>query len=359
MKEGDNIIKPFFEETPSSIICDILSRLPTKSCLNCKLVCKEWYQIITSSEFADLHFSSCPYFTILLHGKFNNGKKNFLLLDLDKSSNVDGMGNLDLGYDAMIRFKSRFNTPHHKLYVINECNGVICLKSWEQWSPYIVCNLLTGEEMIVEQLCKPSCSVEIYGLGQCPISNRFKVLRILNTNGSHKYVAEIQTLGSNEWRTVGDSPQFQLRRSGAFLDGSLHRYSYRDNCIWAFHFGKENFSIVQVPDGTKRGLYTEVSVFDSQLCFSSISENCRQCEVWVMKKYDVNDSWMKLFVFQVESFAHRMPLVNMGHGEVLVSYNNCVHLGVCDTESGRCKRVRVPRISSYKVITYNPRFSKL
>ena len=165
------------------------------------------------------------------------------MLDLDKSVDVDEMGNLDLGCDAMIRFKSEFISPHHKLHVVNECNGVICLGIWAQWNPLIVCNLLTGEQVIVEQLYKTSCYVDIYGLGQCPISNQFKVLRILNTNGSHKYVAEIQTLGTNEWRTVGDSPQFHSKSSGAFLDGWLHRYSYRDNCIWAFYFGEEKFSI--------------------------------------------------------------------------------------------------------------------
>ena len=222
-----------------------------------------------------------------------------------------------------------------------------------------MCNLLTGEQVIVDQLYKPSCSVEIYGLGQCPISNRFKVLRILNTNGSHKYVAEIQTLGTNEWRTVGDSPQFHSKSSGAFLDGWLHRYSYRDNCIWAFHFGEEKFSAVVVPDGMKRGHCTEVSVFDSQLCFSSITMSCRQCDVCVRRNTLSTDSWMKLFVFQVESLMHRIPLVMKGKREVIVSYYNSVNHGVCGTESGRCKRVRVPGISSYKVITCNPRFYKL
>ncbi|KAL2920960.1 hypothetical protein RDABS01_012451 [Bienertia sinuspersici] len=352
-----NLIRSLSEDIPSSIIWEILLRLPIKACLNCKLVCKEWYQIIISYEFANFRSSHCSYSTILLYGKIYNKKKNFLMLDLDKSSKVDEMGNLSVDVNALIRFKSRFNTSHDKLYVVNECNGVVCLKSWEQWSPYIICNLLTGQQVIVEQLPKSCCSVEVYGLGCCPVSHQYKVLRILKTKGTDNCVAEIQTLGTHEWRTIGDAPQFQLRRSGAFLHGSLHRYSYRDNCIWSFQFGNEQFSHVPIPDDMKREPYTEVSVFHSRLCFSSISESCRQCEIWLMKEYGVKESWVKQFVFQIESFAHRMPLLQLGT-EVLVSYSNSVRLGACDTESGRCKTVRVPGVSLSQVMVCNAKFSK-
>ncbi|XP_021774924.1 F-box protein At3g07870-like isoform X1 [Chenopodium quinoa] len=344
-----------FEDIPSSIMCDILSRLPTKACLNCKLVRKDWYKIITGSEFACFR-SSCSYFFVLLYGKLHNNRKDFLLLDLDKSSKVDEMGNLDISDDSLIRFKSIINIPHDELYVVNECNGVICLKSWGQWSPYIVCNLLTSEQVIVEQFREPSCSVEVYGLGCCPVSNQFKVVRILKTVESYRCIAEIQTLGTNKWRTVGDAPTFQLRKSGAFLHGSLHRYSYRDNCLWSFHVGTEKFSLVPVPDDMRRELYTEVSVFNSCLCFSSMSENCSQCEIWLMKEYGVKDSWVKQYVFQVDS--HRMPLLQLDTGETLVSYRNGVRLGVCDGESGKCKRVQVLGLSSYKVLACANKFAK-
>lgn len=357
-KEEFNMNPSLVEEIPSSIIWEILLKLPTKACLNCKVVCKNWYHIIISPEFADLRSSHCPYFTILLYGKVYKKRKNFMLLDLDKSATIDEMGNLTVNANALIRFKSKFETAHDKLYVVNSCNGVICLKSWEQWSPYIICNLLTGQQMIVEQFRKPSCSVEVYGLGCCPVSHQFKVLRILKTKENYKHVAEIQTLGTNEWRTLGDAPHFQLRRSGAFLHGSLHRYSYRDNCIWSFHFGSEHFFDVPIPDTMKRELYTEVSVFNSNLCFSSLSNNCHQCEIWLMKEYCVKDSWVKQFTFQIESFAYRMPLLEMSCGKILVSYSNNVHLGVCDTESGKCKRVQIPGVSFDKVIACDAKFSK-
>lgn len=355
-EEELNLSRSPFEGIPSSIICDIFSRLPTKSCLNCKLVCKDWYQIIISLEFTDCRANHCSYFSILLYGKLNNKRKNFLLVDLDKSSKIDEVGNLSVGVNSLIKFKSKLHTPHDELYVVNECNGLICLKSWEQWSPYIICNLLTSQQVIVEQLREPSCSVEVYGLGQCPVSHKFKVLRILKTMEGYKCIAEIQTLGTNEWRTVGDAPLFQLRKSGVFLQGSLHRYSYRDNCLWSFHFGNEQFSPVTLPDEMKRERYTEVSVYDSCLCFSSMSENCGQFEIWIMKEYGVKDSWVKQFVFEVDS--HRMPLLQMGSGDILVSYRNGIRLGACDIESGLCKRVQVPGVSSYKVVACEAKFSK-
>ncbi|KAL2920959.1 hypothetical protein RDABS01_012450 [Bienertia sinuspersici] len=273
---------------------------------------------------------------MLFHGRFDGGRFNFLLLDLDKSIQVDKVGHgLIFPVDAMIKFKPEFTILHPDLFVINECNGLICLKTGEQFDPYIICNLLTGEQVIVKQFHKPSCSVELYGLGCCPVSHQFKVLRILTISDSYKRMLEIQTLGTNEWRMIGDAPPTgRLDKSGVFLHGSLHKLCCMDNCIWSFNFENEQFLQPLTPDELQlqRGILKDMGVIKSCLCITSSPEN--RYEFWVMQEYGVKDSWVKLFVIEMEHFfPPRLPLLMLDTGEILFagSHGLSLFLGLCDT----------------------------
>ncbi|KAL2920950.1 hypothetical protein RDABS01_012441 [Bienertia sinuspersici] len=300
---------------------------------------------------------------MLLRGMFYNNRIDFLLIDIDKSSKVDDDGNLIASVDTMLRFKSKFTVPHYKLIMVNECNGLICLTSDRQWSPYIILNLLTGEQVIVKQVWRPSCWSELLGLGLCPVSHQYKVVRTLDY--CYERVAEIQTLGTNEWRTVGDVPLHRHIRDDnsnrVFLHGSLHVYSHDDNCIWALHFGNERFMQVPTPDEMERE-YGGLSVFDSCLCFTSSLEN-QQCGIWLMKEYGVKESWVKQFVIEmVPNFRPRMPLLRMGTEEILVSVGRTLYSYhvTCDNKSKRWKWLRVRGQKSFTVFApFVSKFSKI
>lgn len=356
MKKEESNRSPF-EEVPSSIICDILSRLPIKACLNCKFVCKEWYHVVMNPVFMELRRSRNFYFTLLFYGKFCNSTTNFILLDLDNASSVDNMGNVCVSVDAMVRFKSEFNIPNWKLHLVNECNGVICLKAREMWSPYLICNPLTCQFVTVKQSRKPFHSLQGYGLGCCPVSGQFKILRILMTK--FKYVAEIQTLGTDEWRSIGDA-HICKERLGAYMHDSLHWYSSKDHCIWSFHFGNEQFLCVPVPDDTKGNASADVVVFDSYLCFSCISKEGYQREIWLMKVYSMKDSWVKQFVMEKGEFGLLyVPLLRMGSGEILVSFRGRCNLLAYDLKSETYKKVKVDGVSSFDVVTCDIKLNEL
>ncbi|CAO2838162.1 unnamed protein product [Amaranthus hypochondriacus] len=354
-KEGSN--QSFFEEIPSSIISDILSRLPIKACLKCKMVCKEWYHITMSPEFAELRHARDSYSTLFFYGKFHNWTTNFLLLDLDNASNVDELGNISVGVDLMIGFKSEFNLPNRKLHLVNQCNGAVCLKAPEMWSPFIVSNPLTGQFLIVKQSQKPYHSLQGYGLGYCPVSCKFKILRILMTKC--KYVADIQTLGTNEWRSLGDA-QVSKEKIGAFLHGSLHWYSSKDHCIWSFHFGNEQFVHIPAPVEITRCSSIDVTVFDSYLCYSCVSKDGFQRDVWLMKEYGVEDSWVKQFVLEKSEFGLLyVPLLRIGSGEILVSFRGRCNLLAYDLKSETYRKVKVHGISFFDVVTFDMNLSQL
>ncbi|VFQ87313.1 unnamed protein product [Cuscuta campestris] len=83
-----------FPEIPSALLWEILGRLPIKTCLTCKLVCKEWYHAIASPDFSSflcrfmapqLNVLFCCYSGATVRSTFN-------LIGLEKGSNVDDTG---------------------------------------------------------------------------------------------------------------------------------------------------------------------------------------------------------------------------------------------------------------------------
>ncbi|KMT18166.1 hypothetical protein BVRB_2g023410 [Beta vulgaris subsp. vulgaris] len=252
---------------------------------------------------------------------------------------------------GLARLSPRLNDIDYT--VVNECNGLVLLTSWRQWDPFVICNLLMGEQITVEQCSRPgNWSVVDYGLGYCPVSRQFKVLRVLqnneddessddeiiedNNNNDKFFVADIQTLGSNEWRTVeGEAPlNFDtlgigaFLESGAFLHGSLHRYSNMDNSIWSFHFSKEQFCQVPTLDEMKRGGYKCLHVFDNScLVLTSVNKLLDQCVVWIMKEYGVEDSWVKFCVVETQYCFPVVPMLRMSSSrEILFSHYNELYL---------------------------------
>ncbi|XP_010672373.2 putative F-box/kelch-repeat protein At3g17540 [Beta vulgaris subsp. vulgaris] len=359
------------EEIPSPIIWDILSRLPTKACLMSKLVCKDWYAIITDPEFADFRRSHGCYTTVLLRDKFRYVRReilvrDFLLLDLYNHGKVDDTGNLVVNADEMIRFKTQFIIPNQQcLNPVNDCNGVIFLKS-SNWGPYVLCNLLTGQYMIVKEARRWCCSVSGVGLGYCHFSQRFKVLRVLECyrGVTRSYVTEIRIIGTKKWRTISNTELVDglFWHGGIFFKDSLHIHFIKEKCILSFHFGYEKFVRIPLPGEINRcSGYSSLCILDSCLCFSTVFKADRRCDIWEMKDYEVKDSWVKLFVVKyTDNPLSYSPLLQMGRLEVMALIARCdgssYGLSVVLTE---CKRKVVLRVLSSGFLELNPNFSKL
>lgn len=65
-----NLLDPSMEDLPVPIMVDILSRLPVKTFIRCKCVCKEWLDLISDSYFANRHISRSSEI-LMIHHKSN------------------------------------------------------------------------------------------------------------------------------------------------------------------------------------------------------------------------------------------------------------------------------------------------
>ncbi|VFQ87311.1 unnamed protein product [Cuscuta campestris] len=308
-----------FSESPSVIWWEILGRVPIKTCLTCKLVCKQWYHIIVSPEFPSFR-SHCnaSRFTILFYNGLGGGKRLiFNLVELEKTLDVNDLGNCIVHVDDPICFEPKIDTSGEIWSLKYHCDGGVCFRSG--LNEFFVCCLLTGQCVNLNlqnlpELTKKSFIIFRCEVGFCPVTSQFKVLLFLWDAENKIQVTKIQTLGNGEWRSVGSAP---LRKrnlvNGCFLNGSNHWCG--PTCIWSFNFEKEEFLQIPFPDDIISSTNVKkLSVLDSCLCLGCFSRSRNQSdrvemEVWIMKEYGVKESWVRQFVILADEWS--VPLVQM------------------------------------------------
>ncbi|KAK2648605.1 hypothetical protein Ddye_016094 [Dipteronia dyeriana] len=116
--------------------------------------------------------------------------------------------------------------------------------------------------------------------------------------------AEVQilTLGSPAWRNFGRLPYRLIHQgpSQVLVCGRIHWHTWsgvRSSCpIISFDFEDEQFR--EVPKPVCGGLdhWSNIQLVDLGGCLSAaVYNNYREFEIWIMKEYNVKESWIKEF----------------------------------------------------------------
>ena len=209
-------------ELPPLIIMDIFSRLPITTILQCKCVCKTWFNIISDPYFTKLHHARAPVSLILrASGNFFSRWYVLALEGWDK-------------HDSFVPLKQLPREIGHlgeALQFETWCNGLLCISAYcpkNSVTNYVVI-VITGEYM---SLPKPEPKSDgfkraIRGFGFSQATNRYKVIqeiyedrRPLTTHQHHHTSQlEVYTLGTENWRKYWRSPISicQTRLSKKFL----------------------------------------------------------------------------------------------------------------------------------------------
>ncbi|XP_058210491.1 F-box/kelch-repeat protein At3g06240-like [Rhododendron vialii] len=260
---------------PNPILMEILSKLPITTIRNCRCVCSYFRNLISDPEFAQLHLpKSQPH----------------LLYRGDECTD-----------DTLFKL----NLPEG-LEVLSSCNGLICLYLPRTYNPYYVWNPVVGERVIVPQTEKAFFGQCGSGFGFCSGTNQYKVLRFLTpSTGLIKLEAEINTLGTDLWRRVGDAPLYlHWYSGGCFLNGGLHWIVHdtenRFESMCCFDFGKERFQPFPGPSKF-RGLRVDSmnmgALKDGLYVF--FQTTIHTLDIWVMKDYAVQESWTRVFAVKI------------------------------------------------------------
>jgi len=331
----------YFDNLPSHLTTHILLKLPIKSLLICRCVCKIWNKLITEPTFAKLQFERAPV-SLMIRKLYMS--RNLYLLECDPEKFEFGSNNrvkLEPTIKLPLRGAKSYLeingvgsdnidciTNHHKFSIVNSCNGLLCLSEPCSKNPLVICNPATREfirlpEASYDWLKMPRVQPKVQaGFGFQPKTNEYKVVilwkkHVQQTNYwvFERVVLEIHTLGTPSWRNVEVDPQisFWSLMYPTCVNGALHWIIYEDlqqKSILCFCFESERLQSFpsppyvfgnhdnRIPDTMSTRLEANMSIRLGELkgflyiCDGSSFENVI---MWVMKEYGIGESWTKVY----------------------------------------------------------------
>ncbi|PIA30071.1 hypothetical protein AQUCO_05700049v1 [Aquilegia coerulea] len=305
---------------PDHIIEQILSRLPARSLLRFRCVCKTWCNLISDCVFIDLHRKrSIERGTITkLNLKSKDRRyKSYLIPDCANPNQV-----------RKIVYPSK-DTSWFSCN-LGSCNGLVCLKqeNLNKKSTLCVWNPSTRKYATIPQH-SPWDDSSSYGFYYSFISNDYKLLKITYQNDQSSLLM-VYSFGENTWTNMGDiSYSYFETDVGKLFNGAIYWIAYDSNdtkftkILVAFDLAHETFLEVPMPENYYNLGASSVEIIELAGCLSLVCNNRLVCEVWLMKNYGRKVSWTKLFTIKppndVRSFR---PLYIASKDEVLVHINN-------------------------------------
>ncbi|KAJ9551777.1 hypothetical protein OSB04_015822 [Centaurea solstitialis] len=335
------LIDSSVEDLPTELTIDILSRLPVKTIINCKLVCKKWRNLVSDTVFVKLHLFRSPT-CLIIHQHldirlpwnliFPNNPGTLKLVEIEDKVDhhrlhTDPPMSLDLSLPPVLH-----NTI---IWHIGSVNGLICLRQSSHklnlfYDTYI-CNPVTREYMLLPRQCSHTPG-EVYGFGVSSLKGEYKVIRtfqakVVRNGGKPTQVeilpnsnkpsqpsvleAEVYTLGTRQWRSLGPvRVTYQLdafdQFYGLFLNNHCHwivvdvENTYENICT--FDFDKEIFQLFPSPPSEsvprKRCRGQSLAILKGCLCKLDTYDS--ELTIWVMKEYGIKNSWHKEVVIRPE-----------------------------------------------------------
>ncbi|XP_020554657.1 putative F-box protein At5g62060 isoform X2 [Sesamum indicum] len=251
-------------DLPEDVIMEILLRLPVKTLLQLKCVCKHWYALIGSAIFVNQHFSqeSNQEHLLIRHYRPDEERYVFALYVDEIFSEYEEPDHLQM--------------PVTVAALMGPLNGVFCV-------------------------------VSISGFGLDPSSGDYKLVSIQYFWNEEMDVPHYPSLvsvynsGSDSWRHFEDVDLVNSSRCAyrslcnTYLNGVyywLTEFNDTDVAILAFDMSSEKFQEIQVPDciKSKEG---DLALYDSSIALLSCDlDKIDKCvDVWVMKK---EGCWTKI-----------------------------------------------------------------
>ncbi|KAL7160952.1 hypothetical protein ACSBR2_041576 [Camellia fascicularis] len=322
---------------PDEIVVEILHRLPTKSLIQFRSVCKSWYSLITSPNFINTHlnhsltsntyinsYDNLPLMIVRQCVSTSDPRTEHYKLFLDSQDSFDEYEELEFP------IKSR---RLHFFFAIGSAKGLFCLHEQDRyflWNPSIRKSMAMPKPTV-------KTSMHYHGFGFVPRTSDYKLVRIAdfyptklpNVEQPTTTHIEVYSLNAGSWRisSTGNNSYpdgITISYSGrfaAYLEGAVHFVATmkktNDKLILSFDLCDEVFQTMLLPDGIV-GPLTDVrtSVVGgllSLLCYENAPAN-KSCSIWMMKEYGVVDSLCKQFTLDLSGgITELLGVRNNGH----------------------------------------------
>ncbi|KAG8386905.1 hypothetical protein BUALT_Bualt03G0197400 [Buddleja alternifolia] len=330
---------------PPELLIEILLKLPVKSLIRFTSVCKSWYSLITSSTFISAHVSNPKNHTLLLRRYDKHDKQeHYSLLKVTENG--------PFSVDSLSEFEFPFKSQIGYFRIVGCCNGIVCLSDdffANPSQPVILWNPCVRNYVALPKTIVNPKGPHIFALGFGVDGDDYKVVRLVYRKRPDDFgfnvppQVEVFSLKTGRWRRLkGVCFRLQVLEfmwSQVFLNGVVHWLAYESinlhstrSCILVFVVGSEVFNEIPLSDELARESVTD-------LCIHVIGESLGvikyerevgngSCDVWVMRQYDVKESWTKLYridliggLERVVAFCESGEALVASHGLELVAYN--------------------------------------
>ncbi|XP_042033557.1 putative F-box protein At3g16210 [Salvia splendens] len=289
----------YFTNLPSEITMEILSHLSIRSLAISKSVCKSWRDLFDTVKSK---IKTPPALVQIYWGHYSTRCKIIEIEDEDEA---------DLHYHPLTDLEITGLMEGYRIR--KQCvaaNGLLLFYSTLS-CPFYICNPITRE--YTELCCPvPPNPVMRFGFGVSEISQQYKVIGINSFPKSDLHY--VYTLGTGTWRRLeaGKVSGFVFESVGCTIcNGNLHWIvvdSSRIQWICSFDLETEHFSIFSLPlAGIRNG---ELSVLSDCLCYSYYNKRQDEILIWMMKEYQVNESWTVEYKMSTASFDGHYTLVH-------------------------------------------------
>ncbi|KAH6771727.1 hypothetical protein C2S51_010131 [Perilla frutescens var. frutescens] len=341
----------FFTELPSEMIEDILSRLPIRSIIRCKCVCKPWRNLLVTREFVKSHLSkSVACLAVSFLAYYPKPYKFFEFVDelnLDRhmprwimvtlfNCNLPCREPLHSSANGLL-FLCTQGPSHSDLYRLQPGRVM-----WRR--SFFICNPITREYITLpcpreSSSSKEQLQLDTYGFGVSRMNNgQYKLVRMFHQciRGTHVPVklaeseCQVYTVGTGSWRRIGPGGRPLLYTEndvGVFLNGNLHWLAreVEGSFVWisCFDLVTEVFSTFSPPLHLRGSPTRSMVMSDLGECLCLCDKSADDVFViWLMKEYGDDKSWTKVFVIakmSPDDYDYIHPIKVFENGDVLMT----------------------------------------
>ncbi|GAU35092.1 hypothetical protein TSUD_70150 [Trifolium subterraneum] len=296
---------------PDELILEILLRLPVRSLLGLKCVCKSWKTLISDPRFANNHLRISTADSSMTNQQllFNVLSEPNKILSYPLNSLLENSSTPDefVGFSNMMKDN----------ITCGSCNGLLCLYDSFQHCVRLCNPSIRWISKKSPEAFSDDWMIIYYGFGYNKVNDNYKVLVVAENkcSDSPERLTKIYTFGEEDsWRTIKKFPCTSTVPSGEFVSGTLNwmvdngGVSSNQSVILSFDLEKETYGAVLLPPNDADNVVSMHRLYVLNNCLCVFSEtNKTHWVAWLMKQYGVVDSWTKLMIIPHDKFIPSNP----------------------------------------------------